>query len=29
VPEPGTIQLMVIGMVGLGIACWRKRAVLL
>jgi hypothetical protein len=29
VPEPGTIELMVIGMVGLGIACWRKRAVLL
>jgi hypothetical protein len=29
VPEPGTVELMVIGIAGLAIACWRKRAVLL
>lgn len=29
VPEPGTVGFMVIGMAGLAIACWRKRAVLL
>jgi hypothetical protein len=29
VPEPGTVELMVIGMAGLAIACWKKRAVLL